>query len=778
VRTLRRSPGFAAVAIVTLALGIGATTAIFTVTDDFLLRPLPFGNSGRIVTVKRVDRKLAQSGWADPPSFRYWCEHNQVFERMAAWSESQQWKNLTGPEGPERVIAKQASSDFFEVLGIKPVLGRAFFPSEDHVTIISYTLWQQRYGGRPDVLGKNVTLDREIYPIVGVLPVNFRYSTTAESVWTPIPGLAKGGAGGFHLNVIGLLKPGVTMAQVGANMNTLAAQLRLLYPDQWNKDQEIAVESLRTRYTRDLRPALLVLQAASALVLLIVCANLSNLLLARATIRNKEIAIRQALGASRGRLVTQMLTESLLLALLGEMVGLFVAFGGIRVLYASLPIEWLPLTRGGIDSLVFIFVSAISLLTVLLFSLMPVLTATGLELNECLNEGLQRPRIGRRGSFRDVLVISEITLATILVTGTGLLVRSFVRIVEVDLGFRPENVLTADMKRAGTDTDMFYSKVLDRIATLPKVRAAGAISMGPLSHSAWDQDITIEGRPPRPRGDSIWASHRSATIGYFRAMAIPLLNGRLFVPTDWEERVAIISGSMARRYWPNEDPVGKRFGVNCSDTKCNWTTVIGVVGDVKELGPTAEPTVAMYFPETMPEMTLVVRTVQDPGSLSQDLRGIVHSIDPDQPVANVQVIESAVSQSVAPQRLTMVIAGLFAGLALTLAIVGIYGVVSYAVVLKRQEFCIRIALGAQQRDILKLVLKGGARLAFVGLAIGIVCAPLFIRLASSLLYGVKPTDFFTFLMVSLILASVALTASYIPARRAMRLDPAAALHHE
>jgi len=784
LRTLLKSPGFTFVAVVTLALGLGATTSIFTIVNDFLLRPLPFGNSNRIVTVKRYDKKLAQSGWTDAPSFNYWQDKNRVFEEMAAWCEATKRYNLTGAEGPERVSAKKVSSGFFRVLGIKPILGRIFSAADDrngtgHVAMIGHALWQKRYAGNPTIIGKSITLDGEGFTVVGVLPAGFQFSTTPEEVWTLWAGMLDQGTGGFNLNVIALLKPGVTIAQADANLRALTAQLHLEFPDEWSSDQSVGVESLRNEYVRDFRPALLTLLTAAALVLLIGCANLSNLLLARSTIRHKEIAIRSAIGATRGRLIRQLLTESLLLAVFGLIVGLLLTLCGTRLLYAALPYDWLPLTRGGLGGTVLISALAISLVAVMLFGSLPAWSATRFDLNEALKESVQNPLHCRRGKpFRAMLVVGEVALAAILLTGTGLLLRSFVRISEAKLGFQSQNVLSFDLNRTGNNSDGFYNTVLDRVAALPNVRAAGAISTGPLSHKAWDQDIIIEGRSPRRRGDLIWASHRSVTIGYFRAMEIPLLKGRSFLPTDWENQVAIISDSMAKRYWPDENPVGRRFGVNCADVKCNWTTVIGVVGDVKELGPTGEPAVAMYFPETMSEMTLVIRAAQQPASLAVDVANVVHSVDAEQPIGSVQSMEQAVADDLAPKRLTMVIAGLFAGLALTLAVVGLYGVISYSVVLHSHEFGIRMALGAGKKEIVGLVLKQGVKLTLLGLGIGMVCALALTRFLSSLLYGVRSTDPVTLALVLLILAAVALCASYIPSRRAMSLDPVITLRHE
>ena len=787
IRSLARNPGFTVVAVLTLALGIGANTAIFTAANDFLLRPLPFGNSDRLVMVKRYFKDFPESGTNDPPTFAFWREHNHVFEDVAAWSVGVDDFNLTGPEGPERVPAKQVSSSFFRVLGVKLVLGRTFSAAEDReggnrVAVISHALWQTRYGGNADILGKTIILDGRDYSIIGVLPAGFRFSTTPEDVWTPLalPDYGQGGHGGEFLYVIALLKPRISLAQAQADIEAITTPWARQFADWGNGDQWVAVESLRDRYTRDLRPALLALLVAAALVLLIACANLANLLLTRATRRYKEISIRRALGASRTRIIRQMLIESLVLVLLGGPAGLLSAFAGSRIFYAALPTAWQPVARGGFDARVLAFTLVTLLLTVFLIGMAPAWSASGFDLNEGLKDSGRTLLAGmRRRSFRAALVVGEVAIAASLLTSATLLLESFARLSAVNLGFAAENVLTVDLARTKGGENAFYKDVLERLSALPRVRVAGAINFKPLYGApAWGQDISIEGRPPRAPNDFIYAGHRSVTVGYFRAMGIPLLKGRTFVATDPERGVAIVSESMARRYWPGEDAVGKRFGVNCGGGPCHWNSVIGVVGDVKEEGATAEPATAMYFLETWSKMTLVVRATQNPTNLIADVRGVIRSVDRDQPIGNVWTMENIVSESVAPQRLTMLIAGLFAALALLLAMVGLYGVISYSVAQRSHEFGIRMALGAERADISKLVVGQGSRLIFIGVGVGILGALALTRFVSSLLFGVKPTDPPTFLAVTLMLLGVALLASYIPARRATKVDPLVALRYE
>jgi putative ABC transport system permease protein len=783
LRQIIRNPGFTVVAALTLALGIGANTAIFTAANDFLLRPLPFSHSDRVVLVKWYAPKLERSGWIDPPTFKNWQEQNQVFTEIAAWSQGSGFFNLTGPEGPERIPAMQVTAAFFRVLGVGPVLGRTFSAEEDRpggnrVALISHALWQSRFGGNPGIVGKTLILDGKDYNIIGVLPAGFRFSTTPEDVWTPIAENLNEGRGGFYFNVIAWPKPGVTPAQAQANMESICAGLSAQFPEHY-RDMKVVVESVRDRYAQNLRPALLALLAAAALVLLIACANLANLLLARSTARYKEIAIRRALGASRTRIVRQMLMEGLVLAFLGGAAGLFLAFAGVRVFYAVLPAGWQPLTRGGIDASVLIFALGISLLTVLLFAMAPAWSTTGFELNETLKEGMRDPLAGgRRRSYRSALVATEVALAAMLITGAGLLIKSFARLSAVDMGFRSENVLTVGLARTKAGGNVFYREVVDRIAGLPQVRAAGAINYGPLSGGLWGQDIIIQGAPPRPPGDLIWAQHRCVSLGYFRAMGIPLVKGRWFEAPDADKDVVIISDTMAKRYWPGEDPIGKRFGVNCAGVPCHWQTVVGVVGDIKELDAAAEPFASMYFLETSSKMTLVVRAAQDPTSLVADVRSIIHSIDPDQPLGEVRTMQNIMSESVAPQRLTMLISGMIAVLALALAMVGLYGVIAYSVAQRSHEFGIRMALGAGQKEILKIVVGQGLRVTAFGLAMGLVGAWAVTRLLRTILYAVEPTDPPVFALVLLVLVAVALFASYWPARRATKVDPLVALRHE
>jgi putative ABC transport system permease protein len=782
VRMLAKNPGFTAVAVLTLALGIGANTAIFTVVNDFLLRPLPFGSPDRLVMVTPYTGDVSNSGHADPPSYRDWREQNHVFDDMAAWSLLADHFNLTGGDEPERIPGVRVSASFFPLLGIKPFLGRTFLPEEDtrggnKVAMLSYELWRRRFGMQSDILGKEILLDGVRYNVIGVMPAGFRFSTTPDDVWLPLAELLEGGRGGWFLNVIAKLKPGVTLARAQAEMTAIADQLARQYP--LNRGQKVRVGSLRERYSDDLRPALLALFAAVALVLLIACLNVANLLLARAASRQREIAIRVALGAGRLRIARQVLTESILLALLGGTLGLLLATGGVHALYAALPAPMHPLQTPGVDVHVLGFTLLVSLLTGIIFGMAPMGSTFSADLAQILRRGAGGP-VGDpgRGWPRGFLVVSEVALAVVLLTGAGLLIKSFVRLSQVDPGFRAENVLTVSMTRTKPGDAAFYSGVLERVDALPGITAAGVVNILPLSGRQWGQNITIEGRSPRAPGDFIFANHRAVSLNYFRAMGVRQLKGRPFTAHDLYAPVAIINQTMARRYWPNEDPVGKRFLIGLPEQTHHWVSVVGVVGDVKHFGLDAEPLPEMYFLEWSSRTTLIVRAALPPENLVTTVRGIIHSVDPEQPVSDIRTMESIVSESVASRRITTMLASIFAALALVLAGIGLYGVISYSVAQRSHEIGIRIALGAERGQILLLAVGEAVKLTSIGLGIGLLAAFAFTRVLSSLLFAVGAHDPAIFLAVAVVFAAVAMLASYLPARRASKVDPIIALRYE
>lgn len=781
-RTLRKAPAFAIAAVLTIALGIGANTALFSVFKDFLIRPLPFRDPGRLVTVTQFNPTQVEklTGYASPPNYLDWKAQNHVFEDMGAWDVMIQQFNLTGTDEPERISGKRVSSSFFSVLGVVPLYGRLFGAEQDRlggdtVAVLGYSLWQRRFGGRPDVIGAQITLDDKPFTVIGVMPTRFRFSTPPEDVWLPLAGLLQGGRGGMHLKVIARLRPGMNIPQAQREMTAIAARLAGEYPN-FNRNETALVGSLRDGYVRTLRPALFALLAAAALVLLIACANIAAVLLARSAARQKEMAMRRALGASKARIVRQALTESLLLAFAGGALGFLLAVAGVPLIYAAVPLRMHPLEPVGVDASVLSLTLLVSMITGLLFGIAPACSAADADINLGLKEGNSAgaSRTGR-WRLRGTLVISEMALAVMLLIGAGLLIKGFVRLLEVDSGFRAENVLTMKLSRNNGDYG-FYTDVLQRIAALPGVRAAGAANFIPINEDSWGQDVSIEGRPPRAPGDYIWAAHRSVSLDYFRAMGISLLRGRRFVEQDLRSRVAIINEAMARSYWPNEEPIGKRFKIGASSKE--WISVIGVVRNVKHYGLDTEATPEMYFLEATPRMTLVVRAAVDPTNLVAAVRSAIWSVDHNQPIWDVRTMERIVAESVAPRRLTMMLTTLFAVLALLLASIGLYGLVSYSVALRRHEIGVRMAVGAQPADIIQSVVRYSMLMALAGVVIGLAGAWALTRLATSLLFGVTSHDPTIFVAVPLLLAAAMLIASYLPARRAARIDPLEALRCE
>jgi putative ABC transport system permease protein len=781
-RTLRKAPAFAITAVLTIALGVGANTAIFSVFKDFLLRPLPFHDPGRLVTVTQFNPTQAEklTGYASPANYRDWKAQNHVFEDMGAWDVMIQEFNVTGTDEPERISGKRVSSSFFSVLGVGPLYGRLFGPEQDRrggdtVAVLGYGLWQRRFGGRTDVIGAQITLDDKPFTVIGVMPARFRFSTPPEDVWLPLAGVLQGGRGGMHLKVIARLRPGMSIQQAQSEMEAIAAGLAREYPLE-DRSETALVGSLRDSYVRTLRPALLVLLAAAALVLLIACANIAAVLLARAAARRKEMAMRRALGASKARIVRQALTERLLLSLTGGALGFLLAIAGVPLLYAAVPLRMRPLEPVGVDASVLFLTLLVSIVTGLLFGIAPACSAADADINLGLKEGngAGAPFAGR-GRLRGTLVISEMALAVMLLIGAGLLIKSFVRLLEVDSGFRAENVLTMNLSRNNGDY-AFYADVLQRVAALPGVRAAGAANFIPINEDSWGQDVCIEGRPPRAPGDYIWAGHRSVSLDYFRAMGISLLQGRRFVDRDLRSPVAIINEAMARSYWPNEEPIDKRFKIGASSKE--WISVIGVVKNVKYYGLDTEATPEMYFLESMPRMTLVVRAEADPTNLIAAVRGAIRSVDRNQPVSDVRTMERIIGESVAPRHLTMILTALFAALALLLASIGLYGLASYSVALRRHDIGVRMAVGARPADIVRSVVRGSMLMALAGVVIGLAGAWALTRITTSLLFGVTSHDPTIFVVVPLLLAAAMLIASYLPARRAAHIDPLEALRCE
>ena len=796
LRMLVKNPGFSLVAVLTLALGIGASTAIFSVVNTVLLRPLPYKEADRLVMVRSYNQSRGFN--ADPVSpldFADWRSQSHVFERMAASTDAMY--TLTGAGEPVPIIAYQFSADYFPVLGVAPLLGRTFLPEEeqagkDHVVVLSYSLWQQRFGGDRGLVGKTVTLNGTSYTVIGIMPPGVQYPGNTE-LWTPLtplPEAAKDRAYRY-LRVIARLKPGVTIPAAQTEMNTIAGRLAIAYP-KTNKDEDAtSIISLPQMITGDIRPALLVLLCAVGFVLLIACANVANLLLARAAGRRKEVAVRAALGAGRLRLVRQLLTESALLGIAGGALGVLLAFWCAGALVAMFPPTIANLSipyvdKITIDGWVLVFALTISLLTGVVFGLAPALQACRLDTNQSLKESSRSLTGGAQGHrFRIAIVIAEMALSVILLAAAGLTLKGFVHLLGGDLGLDPENVLTMrvllpDYKyRTDSQQLAFSNQAIERLESLPGVKSVGTVTFLPLSGWWGRREVSFAGQST-PLGRQPVAVWSSVTPDYFRSLGIPLVEGRFF--TDQDSRgsgqVAIISKSLARQLAPNEDPVGKR--INADGLK-GPVEVVGVVGDVRQLGMTSEMSAEIYLAFSQvptPILCFAIRTEGDPGGLAKAAQREIWAVDKDQAVSYIMSMSQLASESLAPQRVVTLLLGVFAAMALILAAVGMYGVIAYSATQRTHEIGVRIALGAGSADVLRLVVGQGVGLVVAGVAIGLAGSFGLMRFLSSLLYGVRPFDPLTFAIVCALLSGVALLASYIPARRATKVDPMVALRYE
>jgi len=792
-RQLRRSPGFAAVAVMMLALGIGANTAIFSVINTVLLQPLPYKNASALVKIWGANpKKGIDVDLMSPGDFQDLRSQSRVFEEIG--SSTDQVYNLTNAGNPESLPGYQLSANFFKLLGVSPILGRTFSagedtPGHDRVVVLSYGLWRRRFGGDPGVVGKTITLNGEPYVAIGVMPANFYYPVRDNELWTPIvvpPGTVTDRSIRF-LRVLARLKPGAFLQQAQAETDTIAARIAVLHPDT-NAGQSTRVVSVEEEATRDIRPALLALMGAVGLVLLIACANVANLLLARSARRRGEIALRVALGASRPRLLRQFLTESTLLALLGGALGVLLASFSVDGLVHMFPatisnldiprVESIP-----IDGKVLGFALVTSLLTGVLFGVAPAMRSQ-LDLRESLQDGGRGLRGERSTTYRNALVVSEVALSLVLLMGAGLLVKSFMNLLGRNLGFTADGVLTfrvmlPDSKYASeTQQKNFVDQVLHGVRSLPGVRSVGTVTFLPLSGWYGVRTFAIAGRPLEKAPPVVWSG---ASPEYFRTMEIAMLGGRSFTERDSasSEPVAVISQSMARQYWPDGNPVGAHLTLQYEKTS---REVVGVVSDIRHFGASSEPTAQLYVPYQQAPNFLIcfaVRTVlPNPLSLATAVQGAVWAVDKDQPVSHIMGMDQLVSESIAPQRvLTVLLAG-FAGLALLLAAVGVYSVMAYNVVERTREIGVRMALGAGQREVLRLVITRGMALTLAGVGLGVVGAWGLTRFLSTMLYGVQPADPATFFAVSVLLTATACLASYIPARRAAKVDPMVALRYE
>ena len=790
LRQLARSPGFTAIAVATLGLGIGANTAIFSVVNATLLRPLPYEDPARLVKVTetRPDGGLSSVAYSN---FIDWRKENDAFRSLALFRDLP--FNLAGRAGPERIAGALVSADFFRTLGITPAMGRYFAEGEDRaggdgVAVISHALWQRRFGGERDVVGRSLTVDGRVLTVIGVATPDFDYPERAD-VWIPVSHdaadiLENRGLHGYM--VIGRLLPGVTPDRAAASLQSLAARLGGEYPAT-NKGWGVALAPLQESLVRDVRPTLLVLLGAVGFVLLIASANVASMMLARSVARRRELSIRAALGASRWRLVRQMLTESLLIALFGGALGLVLAAWGVDALLALRPESLTASHAVMLDRTVLGFTLGVSVVTSLVFGLIPAAHAAGRDVEPSLHESSRGSGGVERQRTRRLLVVTEIALALLLLVGTGLMVQSFRRLQAVNPGFNPEGVVSAKLSlpRANVDTAKvigFYQELVSRVASLPGVSAAGAVSYLPLGRDGAGYRFLVEGQPLvepqlRPR-----AEFNVVTPGYFATLEIPLLQGRDLAERDrWDSPwVVVVNRTLARRFWPTESAVGKRltFGEPGEDA---WLTVVGVVGDVKQQSLDSELRPQIYAPQAqvgLEEMALLVRTGMDPGSLEPAIRGAVSAIDPGVPVSEVRSMTQVRSASISTERFRTLVLATFALLALVLAAIGVYGVISYGVVQRSREIGIRMALGARRAEILRLVVGEGMLTVAIGIAIGVLAAAGLSRFLESLLYAVRPGDPATFVAIPTLIAAVALAACVLPARRAMRVDPAGTLRSE
>jgi putative ABC transport system permease protein len=792
-RVLRKNPGFTIVAMIALALGIASTTAIFSVVNEVLLSPLPYPNSGRIVALGNTQRSTG-AHWsnASPANYLDWVARNHVFSLMAASRGFQ--GNLTGGERPERVPFAIVSGNFFQLFEVNPLLGRSLLPEDekagnDHVVVLGYGLWKSRFGSDRSLVGRTITLNGEPYTVVGVMPANFAPDDYGQ-LWIPSPWDVppypltpgkdpRGLRDSNYFEAWGRLKPGATMAQARAEMDGIARQLEKEYPDA-DTDLGISLVPMQDNLVRDIRPALILLVAAVALVLLIGCVNVANLLLARATDRAKEISVRSALGASRWRLIRQMLTESILLALLGGGLGVLLAAWAVPALLALSPPDISDFKHIGLHPEVLAFSIAVSVLSGILFGVLPALQSSGINLSGSLKES-ERGSTSGRGKTRSTLVVTEVALSLVLLVGAGLVVKSFVRLMNVDPGFDPDRLLVFNIGLPPSATpaqqDAFYQQVQERVTAVPGVESAGAVSRLPLTGGNSDRSFKIPGSDQEFDADI-----RVSTPNYFHAMGIPLLKGRSFTDQDSHAStaVAVVNETFARTVYPGQDPIGK-YILDFGPTK-DRLQIIGVVGSVRHQGLDAEPQPELHLrfgQAHWPSVFMIVRCkTSDPLTLTSAVQDAVWSVNRDVPLSNLRTMQGVIANSVVRRKFTTLLLAIFAGLAMLLAAIGLYGVMAYMVSQRTHEIGIRMALGAQKMDVLKLVVGHGLWLVGLGIVCGVVISVATTRLMSDLLFGVSTTDPTVFAVVVVLLASIAVAANYLPARRATKVDPMVALRYE
>jgi putative ABC transport system permease protein len=791
-RMLLKQPGFAAVAIITLALGIGANSAIFSVINSVLLRPLPYDEPERLVLLRNAPAFLENVPTAS--NLISWKDEVHSFDHLAAYGSLGGGVNLGGDPEPLRVEATEVSADFFSTIGVETIAGRQFLPEDlkegnEEVAVISYALWQRRFGTDPEIVGQSLSLNGRKFTVVGIAAPEFSYPDKTE-IWIPISfGLNRIlTASVISFDIIGRIRPGLSLEQVRSEMQGFYQALKEKEEPGGFPSRPIEVFQVQSEVVKSVKPTLWILFGAVGFVLLIACANVTNLLLARAAARQKEVAIRAALGAKRSRLIWQLLVESLLLALIGGALGLLVAMWGVDLLVALTPPGLPRVSEIRLDHRVFVFTLMVSLATGILFGLAPAIQASKVDLNEALKEGALKAKAGlRHRSIRSLLVVSEVALALVLLIGAGLLIKSFAKVLALDPGFNPQNVLTVSLdlpsaKYKPDEKKAFYRDMVERLAARPAVESVAAVDNLPFGTKAISVlPFWLEGeeRAVSSREDRR-ATRVVVTPDYFRAIGIPLASGRYFNEHDIKTStpVIIIDQAMAQAVWPDQNPLGRHLTLAAEK---NPREVIGVVGKVKHWRLEADPILTSYIPYLQAystPTTLVLRTTTDPMAMIAAVRDEVHTMDKDLPLFGVRTMGQRLEESLAERRFTWFLLGAFAALALMLAAIGVYGVMSYSVAQRTHEIGIRLALGAQQKDVLRLVIGQGMLLALGGVISGLCGAFALTRLMTSLLYGVSPTDAGTFAVLSVVLTGVALGACYVPARRATRVDPCVALRYE